>query len=102
MTLMWKRCFRRFIRRGRAAGVQLFTSARLGVPRWHHGAWHVPLGQQEIEGRVVINAAGAWADQVAGLFGVRPLGLQALRRCAAVIDAPPGGRCRLAGRVRFR
>ena len=81
--------FQGFIRRGRAAGVQLFTSARLGVPRWNHGAWHVPLGQQEIAGRVVINAAGAWADQVAGLFSVRPLGLQALRRSAAVIDAPP-------------
>ena len=79
-----------FIRRGRAAGVQLFASARLGVPHWQRGAWHVPLGQQQIEGRVVINAAGAWADQVAGLFGIRPLGLQVLRRCAAVIDAPPG------------
>jgi D-arginine dehydrogenase len=82
--------FQAFIRRGRTAGVQLFSSTRLGVPHWHHGAWHVPLGQQEIEGRVVINAAGAWADQVAGLFGIRPLGLQVLRRSAAVIDAPPG------------
>jgi len=79
-----------FIRRGRAAGVQLFTNTRLGVPRWHHGAWHVPLGPQEIEGRVVINAAGAWADQVAALFGVRPLGLRVLRRSAAVIDGPRG------------
>lgn len=82
--------FQAFIRRGRAAGVQLFSSTRLGVPRWHQGTWHVPVGQRQIEGRVVINAAGAWADQVAGLFGVQPLGLQVLRRSAAVIDAPPG------------
>lgn len=79
-----------FMRRARAAGVQFFSSTRLGVPRWHQGAWRVPLGQQEIDGRVVINAAGAWADQLARLFGVQPLGLQVLRRSAAVIDAPPG------------
>jgi D-arginine dehydrogenase len=39
---------------------------------------------------VVINAAGAWADVVAGLAGVSRVGLQPMRRTAAVFDAPPG------------
>ncbi len=42
------------------------------------------------EGQVVINAAGAWADVVAGLAGAAPVGLQPLRRTAVIVDAPPG------------
>ncbi|MBS0332200.1 MAG: FAD-binding oxidoreductase, partial [Proteobacteria bacterium] len=40
--------------------------------------------------RVVIDAAGAWADQVAALAGVRPVGLQPMRRTAMMLDPPPG------------
>jgi len=38
---------------------------------------------------VLVNAAGAWADQVAALAGVAPLGLQPRRRTIIVVDAPP-------------
>ncbi|HTT43127.1 MAG TPA: FAD-dependent oxidoreductase [Steroidobacteraceae bacterium] len=78
------------LRRGRAAGVQLITHAQLGVPQHGRDGWQVPLGEQTLRAPVVVNAAGAWADQVAGRFGARPLGLRVLRRCAALIDAPPG------------
>jgi D-arginine dehydrogenase len=37
--------------------------------------------------RVVVNAAGAWADHVATLFGARPCGLQPLRRTIVVARA---------------
>jgi D-arginine dehydrogenase len=42
------------------------------------------------EAKVVINAAGAWADVIAGLAGAAPVGLQPMRRTAAVFDAPQG------------
>ena len=42
------------------------------------------------EARVTVNAAGAWADRVAELAGVRPIGLQPMRRTAMIIDGPPG------------
>src|SRR5699024_12323467 len=35
---------------------------------------------------VVVNAAGAWADPVAELFGIAPLGLVPLRRTAEVLE----------------
>ncbi|HLZ75027.1 FAD-binding oxidoreductase [Phenylobacterium sp.] len=40
--------------------------------------------------RVLVDAAGAWADVVAGLAGVRPIGLTPMRRTAMIIDGPPG------------
>ena len=39
---------------------------------------------------MVVNAAGAWADEVAGLAGVRPIGLVPKRRTAITFDAPEG------------
>jgi D-arginine dehydrogenase len=37
-----------------------------------------------------VNAAGSWADQVATLAGVQPLGLEPKRRTIITFDAPPG------------
>jgi D-arginine dehydrogenase len=42
------------------------------------------------EARVVVNAAGAWADDVARMAGAAPVGLQPLRRTAVIVDAPRG------------
>lgn len=49
------------------------------------GGWVTTAGPQRIRSRVVVNAAGAWADQLAGLYGARPRGLQPYRRSAAVV-----------------
>jgi D-arginine dehydrogenase len=65
-----------------AAGV---TAAQLGPD-----GWQVRGGDETWTARTVVNAAGAWADDVAAVFGARPVGLQALRRTAFIADAPPG------------
>jgi D-arginine dehydrogenase len=39
---------------------------------------------------VLVNAAGAWADRLAGMAGVRPIGLQPRRRTIIVVDPPAG------------
>ncbi|MFI9502847.1 NAD(P)/FAD-dependent oxidoreductase [Nocardia sp. NPDC052566] len=42
----------------------------------------------DYEAPIVVNAAGAWADQLATSAGVRPVGLIARRRTACVADVP--------------
>jgi len=39
---------------------------------------------------VLVNAAGSWADRIAALAGVQPLGLEPKRRTIITFDAPPG------------
>lgn len=39
---------------------------------------------------IIVNAAGAWADHVAALAGVAPIGLQPRRRTIIVFDPPKG------------
>ncbi|WP_338526138.1 FAD-binding oxidoreductase [Pseudomonas batumici] len=62
----------------------------LGLERDAEGLWQVRTAGQTFSAKVVINAAGAWADQIGELAGARPLGLQPKRR-AAFIFAPPEG-----------
>ncbi|HET7203796.1 MAG TPA: FAD-dependent oxidoreductase [Steroidobacteraceae bacterium] len=50
--------------------------------------WHVEAGGRAFEAPVVVNAAGAWADDVAQLAGLAPLGLQPRRRSIAVVPLP--------------
>ena len=54
------------------------------------GAWHARTREAIFAAPVLINAAGAWADAVAGLAGLPPLGVTPLRRSIVTIDAPPG------------
>src|SRR5579862_7871824 len=46
------------------------------------GQWEVSTGETTYSAPVVINAAGAWADTIARLAGVAPLGVQPMRRSA--------------------
>lgn len=39
---------------------------------------------------IVVNAAGSWADRIAGLAGVKPIGLSPKRRTIIVFDPPEG------------
>ena len=54
------------------------------------GGWRVFTGDKVFAAPVVLNAAGAWADVVAKLAGVTPIGLEPRRR-SAFIFAPPEG-----------
>ncbi len=50
--------------------------------------WRVDTAAGSYSAPVLINAAGAWADQVATMAGVPPLGIQPLRRTAILLETP--------------
>lgn len=79
-----------YLRHARAKGSKLVTNAELcGLSR--SGAqWHADTTQGNFAAPIVVNAAGAWADVIAGLAGLRPLGLIPKRRTAILIDLPDG------------
>lgn len=79
-----------YLRHARARGVRIITKAPVARMTAHGGGWQVESGAGQWQARIVINAAGAWADQVAECAGLPPLGLQAMRQTAALIDAPEG------------
>ena len=55
------------------------------------GMWRaVTRNGDEYEAPVVVNASGAWGDEVAALAGVAPVGLHPLRRTLFMVGAPDG------------
>ncbi len=52
------------------------------------GSWRETTTEGTFAAPILVNAAGAWADSVAGQAGVRPIGLQPLRRTAFNVPVP--------------
>ena len=78
-----------YLRRVRQRGGKVVCDAEVRALARRGGLWHVDGGEAgKWQAPVVVNAAGAWCDQVARLAGVEPIGLVPKRR-AAFVFAPP-------------
>lgn len=81
-------------RRGLAArGGRVLTGSPVRSMRSRPGGgWRVVAGEHRLDCDLVVDAAGAWADRVAGLAGVPPAGLTPKRRgvCTAPVDPAAG------------
>jgi D-arginine dehydrogenase len=64
----------------RRMGGVVRTDAGLVSARWQGGSWRVETGAGPIEAAVLVDAAGAWGDQVAERAGVPGIDLTAKRR----------------------
>ena len=80
-----------FLRGARAAGavlhlgVQPIRAAREGA------RWRVELSDGSlVTATTVVDAAGAWVDEVAALFGAQPIGIEPRRRSAFTFKGPEG------------
>ena len=51
------------------------------------GEWQIEAGSARIHARIVVNAAGAWADELARLADVAPVGLAPKLRTAVCVPA---------------
>ena len=64
----------------RRHGGSIVTDVALDSAAWGQGAWRVETRAGKIEASVLVNAAGAWGDDVAARAGVAGLGLEPRRR----------------------
>ena len=79
-----------YLSAGRSAGATLWTSARLAAAIDEGSGWLLVTSDgREVRCGVLVNAAGAWADTVAELAGVAPLGISPLRRTIAQVAVSP-------------
>lgn len=74
----------------RVRGGPIVFDAEVTAIRFLEGRWIVDTPGETYSARIVINAAGAWADVIARMAGVQPLGLTPLRR-TIIGFAPPAG-----------
>ena len=79
-----------FAREIRQAGGEVLTGRRVTGLAPAGSGWRVETDGEAWTAPMLINAAGAWADVVAGMAGIPPLGLKPLRRTIIVVDPPEG------------
>jgi len=79
-----------FLRELRARGGQLRLDVAIRAIERTAAGWEVDAGETIYRAPLLLDAAGAWADQVARMAGVAPLGLQPKRRSAFVFEPPTG------------
>lgn len=79
-----------FIRQLRERGGELVTGADVTAMERVSGAWRIDTPRGEFAAPVVVNAAGAWADDIASLAGVLPAGAIPMRRTVVTFDPPEG------------
>ena len=69
-----------YLRAAKRAGATLVTRAPLRRARRVSDGWDVELGSGRVRAALIVNAAGAWADEVAAACGIVPVGIQPYRR----------------------
>lgn len=77
-----------FLRRARARGCTVVTNAEVVSLEEQADGWRVHTSAGIFEAPHVVNAAGAWADELGKLAGAETIGLVPKRRTAMQISAP--------------
>lgn len=79
-----------FAREAKANRAEIVTRARVTAIHRDGAGWRVETSEGSFSARMIVNAAGAWVDQIAVMAGVQPLGFTPYRRSMARIPAPGG------------
>lgn len=78
-----------YLRQAKRQGVQLVCNAALRTADWRDGRWLIEAGGEHFRTDMLVNAAGAWADDVAQIAGVAPLGVTPYRRTIVQLIVEP-------------
>ncbi len=84
------RMLQSYTKTARRNGANIVTGSKVsGISKTAKG-WAVLAGQASYNADILVNASGAWVDEIARLAGIAPLGFQPYRRSMARISAPGG------------
>ena len=79
-----------YLRWFRRRSGQILNNAPVHALEHSARGWTVRAGAEALTAPIVVNAAGAWADEIAALAGIPKIGLVPRRRTAVLVDPPPG------------
>ncbi len=84
------RLIQNFARELRGNGGQVLTRHQVSAISRTGRGWRVETAGAAFEAPILVNAAGAWVDEVAKMAGLAPIGFTPMRRSIAQIPAPGG------------
>jgi D-arginine dehydrogenase len=78
-----------YLRLFKARGGTLSAGTALRQLQRHGAAWTLSTSRGAIRAATIVNAAGAWAEEIGKLAGAMEIGLRPLKRSVALIEQPP-------------
>ena len=81
-----------FLRGARRRGARIVLDAELESIERRRASWHARTRNGSYAAKAIVNAAGAWCDEVARLAGAKSVGLVPKRRTVFTFD-PPATSC---------
>jgi len=79
-----------FLRLIKSRGGEIVCKAPVEAIAQLNGDWRASTPVGTFSAPILLNAAGAWGDEIARLAGLEPKGLQPKRRSMAVVPVSPG------------
>ncbi|NKB53971.1 MAG: FAD-dependent oxidoreductase [Rhizobiaceae bacterium] len=79
-----------YLQRFKDRGGELRTNFQIDHLVKNSGCWEVSAAGKQLKSPIVVNASGAWADELTDLAGFQRVGLTPKRRTMVVIDSPEG------------
>ena len=78
-----------YLAQARRFGADLVADARLASASRSATGWTLETSRGQFQAGRIVNAAGAWADEVAAAAGMRGIGIQAYRRTITQLRVSP-------------
>jgi len=77
-----------YLRAIKAHGGRIITEAEVTTLHKKNHQWQAETSQGNFQAPIVVNAAGAWGDQIARLANITPINIQPLRRTVIMVALP--------------
>ncbi len=87
--------FQNFLSETRKNGAKIITNSKVNNIESLSCGWNVITTEREFKAKILINAAGPWADEIANLAKVKPIGFIPFKRSIAKI--PIGEQSNIGG-----
>lgn len=78
-----------YLKMAKMSGAQLLCNAPLKAAQFRECQWTLDTGGGSFTARTLVNASGAWADPVARMAGISPLGITPYRRTIMQLAISP-------------
>jgi D-arginine dehydrogenase len=78
-----------YLRKFRRDGGQVACNTKLQKADYARGKWTIETASENFTAKILVNAAGAWADEVAMISGVSSIGIRPFRRTIAQLEIAP-------------
>ena len=79
-----------YVRTLRRHGGVVLTEAKVAGLQRENAGWRIDTTKGAFTAETVVNAAGAWAGEIAQLAGAQDIGLRPLRRTVCLFEPPAG------------